>query len=145
MIKKFSVQGESHADVFFANATVADDTKFKCYWARPLVGTARQVAVVKWSTGDISILDNTCGQALVKFQEGWWPNRPHRGLTVKETFEELQSKQLPESEWNQYDYPAAVAEAKRLEELEDEFYKGDETHEKMKSLKAMIAKNKYGT
>jgi hypothetical protein len=142
MIKQFSVQGESHADVFFANATVADDTKFPMYWARPLVGTVRQVAVVKWSDGHTSFIDNTCGQALVKFQEGWWPNRAHRGLTVVETVEQLESKQLPESEWNQYDFPAAVAESKRLEELENEFFKDNPEHERIKALKAMINKSK---
>jgi len=140
MKKQFLTQGEGHAEVFFANATVADDPKFPMYWARPLIGTVRQVAVVKWSSGNVSILDNTCGQALVKFQDGWWPNRPHRGLSVVETFEQLEAMQLKESEWNQYDYAGAVAEQKRLEELSDDFFKDNPEHEKLKALKAIIGK-----
>lgn len=142
MKKTFSVQGDSQAEVFFANATVADDTKFSMYWARPIIGEVRQVAVVKWSSDQISIIDNTCGQALIKFQEGWWPNRPHRGLSVVETVEQLEAKQLPESEWNQYNFVAAVKEQERLKRLGDDFFKDNPDHERMKALEAFINKSK---
>jgi len=140
MTKVFTVQGESTATVFFANATVADDTKFPCYWARPIIGEVRQVAVVKWSDGHKSVLDNKDGTALIKFQEGWWPNRPHRGLIVVETDDELFEKRLPENEWKQYDQLESIRESMWLDQLQESFYKDDPQYIRLKSLKATLRK-----